>query len=63
MVIFRALVSAKIPNNCSLLSCSLSEPVQICTTFLGCGSVGKEYACNEGDLGSTPGLGRSPGKG
>ena len=27
------------------------------------GSVGKESACNAGDLGSIPGLGRSPGKG
>ena len=26
------------------------------------GSVGKESACNEGDLGSIPGLGRSPGE-
>ena len=26
-------------------------------------SVGKEYACNAGDLGSNPGLGRSPGEG
>ena len=25
------------------------------------GSAGKESACNVGDLGSTPGLGRSPG--
>ena len=25
-----------------------------------CGSVGKESACNAGDLGSIPGLGRSP---
>ena len=24
---------------------------------------GKESACNAGDLGSTPGLGRSPGEG
>ena len=33
--------------------------------FLGfpCGSVGKESACNAGDLGSTPGLGRSPEEG
>jgi len=31
--------------------------------FLGlpCGSVGKESACNAGDLGSIPGLRRSPG--
>ena len=30
---------------------------------LPCGSVGKESACNGGDLGSIPGLGRSPGEG
>ena len=28
-----------------------------------CGSAGKESACNEGDLGSIPGLGRNPGEG
>ena len=28
-----------------------------------CGSAGREYACNAGDLGSIPGLGRSPGEG
>ena len=27
------------------------------------GSVGKEASCNVGDLGSIPGLGRSPGEG
>ena len=27
-----------------------------------CGSAGKEFACNVGDLGSFPGLGRSPGE-
>ena len=33
--------------------------------FLGfpCGSAGKESACNTGDLGSIPGLGKSPGEG
>ena len=33
--------------------------------FLGlsCGSAGKESTCNEEDLGSIPGLGRSPGEG
>ena len=33
--------------------------------FLGfpCGSAGKESSCNEGDLGSIPGLGRSHGEG
>ena len=28
-----------------------------------CGSAGKESACNVGDLGSIPGLGRSTGEG
>ena len=28
-----------------------------------CGSMGKESACNAGDLGAMPGLGRSPGEG
>ena len=28
-----------------------------------CGSAGEESACNVGDLGSSPGLGRSPGEG
>ena len=28
-----------------------------------CGSAGKESACNEGDVGSISGLGRSPGEG
>ena len=33
--------------------------------FLGfpCGSAGQESACNVGDLGLIPGLGRSPGEG
>ena len=30
---------------------------------LPCSSVGKDSACNAGDLGSIPGLGRSPGEG
>ena len=28
-----------------------------------CDSAGKESACNAGDLGSVPGLGKSPGEG
>ena len=28
-----------------------------------CGSAGKESTCNAGDIGSIPGLGRSPGEG
>ena len=33
--------------------------------FLGfpCGPPGKESSCNVGDMGSIPGLGRSPGEG
>ena len=33
--------------------------------FLGfpCGLAGKEFTCDAGDLGSIPGLGRSPGEG
>ena len=30
---------------------------------LPCGSVGEESACNAGDLGSIPGMGRYPGEG
>ena len=35
------------------------------TVFLGfpCDSAGKESACNVGDLGLIPGLGRPPGEG
>ena len=32
-------------------------------TELNCDSAGKESTCNVGDLGSIPGLGRSPGEG
>ena len=37
----------------------------VLSVYLGftCGSAGKESACNEGDLGSIPGLGRSPAEG
>ena len=37
-------------------------PTPVFLGFAG-GSDGKESACNEGDLGSIPGLGRSPGEG
>ena len=39
--------------------------MQVRAVFLGfpCGSAGKESTCNAGDLGSIPGLGRSPGEG
>ena len=34
-----------------------------CLGRFPCSSVGKESACNAGDLGSIPGSGRSPGEG
>ena len=37
-------------------------PILVSTGF-PCGSAGKESAYNVGDLGSIPGLGRSPGEG
>ena len=37
--------------------------VGIHITGFPCGSAGKESICNVGDLGSIPGLGRSPGEG
>ena len=40
-----------------------NQSIQYSTGKLGFpgGSVGKESTCNMGDLGSIPGLGRSPG--
>ena len=38
----------------------LPTPVLFC---FPCGSAGKKSTCHAGDLGSIPGLGRSPGKG
>ena len=35
----------------------------LCHSCVPCGSDGKESACNAGDLGSLPGLGKSPGGG
>ena len=52
-------VSSALPSSCGFILCiSL-------TLILGfpCGSAGKESAYNVGDLGSIPGLERSPGEG
>ena len=38
------------------------RPTPVCLGFPG-GSGGQESACNAGDLGLIPGLGRSPGEG
>ena len=40
-----------------------SEKVHGTRTDFPGGSAGKESACNAGDLGSIPGVGRSPGEG
>ena len=40
----------------------LQGVISSCTCFWLCGSASKEMACNAGDLGLIPGLGRSPGE-
>ena len=40
-----------------------SDLAAVAAAYIPCGSAGKESACNAGDLGSIPGLGRSPGEG
>ena len=44
------------------LASSTGNKYSSCVCF-PCGSAGKESACSAGDLGSIPGLGRSPGEG
>ena len=60
----------KSPTIIVLLSIFPCMSVSVCLMYWGapmlgfpCGSAGKESACNAGDLGSIPGLGRSPGEG
>ena len=52
-------------GNCVPPRGPLSPISTVNTSSLGFpgGSAGKESACNVGDLGSVPGLGRSPGEG
>ena len=47
----------------SLIVYSLVLWDMYCSISFPCGSSGKEFTCNVGDLGSIPGLGRSPGEG
>ena len=53
-------------HNISCISCVIQYVLTInshsvaCTSFPG-GSDGKESSCNEGNVGSVPELGRSPG--
>ena len=48
-----------LPLTCWLIHISISVHLPA----FPCGSAGKEFACNVEDLGSIPGLGRSPGEG
>ena len=45
------------------LACRCIYSLSLVSMGFPCGSAGKESACNEGNLGSIPGLGRSPGEG
>ena len=53
------VLNASFVNNSSV---EHKEGLQFSLGF-PCGSAGKEYSCNVGDLGSIPRLRRSPGKG
>ena len=57
--IFQARILEWVPG---IEPVSLIYPALACEGFPG-GSAGEESACNVGDLGSVPGLGRSPGEG
>ena len=50
------------PGVHGILQARILEWVAIPTGGFPGGSAGKESACNVGDLGSVPGLGRSPGE-
>jgi len=49
--------------DCHLTPSSLWFYIDLMKSLLPGGSDGKESTCNLGDLGSVPGLGRSPGEG
>ena len=49
------------PRDRTQVSHTVGRCFALCTTFPG-GSDDKEFACNSGDLGSIPGLERSPGE-
>jgi len=52
----KSMCHSEVPVPCS------QDPAQLKWGF-HCGSAGKESACNAGDLGLIPRLGRSPGEG
>ena len=57
---------ATVIDNCIIFHCLLpaySKGLKHVYMVFPWGSAGKESACNAGDLGLIPGLGRSPGEG
>ena len=63
---------AWLPGAQALWLCMAQETAALCQAFkflllthagFSCASAGEESACSVGDLGSIPGLGRSPGEG
>ena len=65
MVTHSSILAWRIPWLYSIWDCNESDTTEKLSLHLGfpCESVGKESACNVGDLGSIPGLGRPPGEG
>ena len=55
--------SPKLFTWCPSSSTFFFKCISVCPLGFRCGSAGKESTCNAGDLGSIPGLGRSPGEG
>ena len=58
----RSLAISRKTLNDVMIHCFILSPLIVHTGFLG-GLAGKESACNAGDPGMIPGLGRSPGEG
>ena len=66
--VFRSQLSncgsqAQLPHGMWNLPGRGTEPLFSAVVVFLCGSAGKETVCNAGDLGSIPGLGKSPGEG
>ena len=50
-------------NQSQYINSNISLPKSLGMKCFPCGSAGKESACNAGDLGLIPEMGRSPGEG